>query len=67
VTSGSVAKRIAVLEDRIALKELVDTFSTLADRKQTDEQTLLFTEDAVVETITDGKVAGSLRGRAEIG
>ena len=37
------------IEDRIAIKNLVDTFSILADQKETQKQTLLFTENAIVE------------------
>src|SRR5688500_333411 len=62
-----LAKRIAALEDRAAIKQLVDTFSVLADVKKTDEQTLLFTEDAQVSTTVNGQVVSSLRGRAQIG
>jgi hypothetical protein len=36
--------RIRAIEDRIALKELGDTFSILADQKDVQAQTLLFTE-----------------------
>jgi hypothetical protein len=51
----------------MALKNLVDTFSTLADQKETEKQTLLFTEDAVSETLVNGKVVLSLQGRKQIG
>ena len=40
------------LEDQAALKNLVDTFSNLADVKDIDRQILLFTEDATVESRT---------------
>jgi 2-hydroxy-3-keto-5-methylthiopentenyl-1-phosphate phosphatase len=63
----SLGTRLAIIEDRVALKELVDTFSNLADQKETDKQTLLFTEDAELETISGGKSVTSLRGRAQIG
>ena len=36
------------VEDQLALKRLVDTFSNLADVKDVDSQILLFTEDAEV-------------------
>jgi hypothetical protein len=55
------------IEDRIALKNLVDTFSTLADRKEIQQQTLLFTEDAVSETFVNGQSVSSLKGRKQIG
>ena len=58
---------IQAMEDRIALKNLVDTFSTLADQKETEKQTLLFTDDAVSETFVNGQVVSSLKGRKQIG
>jgi hypothetical protein len=58
---------IQAIEDRMALKNLVDTFSTLADQKETEKQTLLFTEDAVSETFVNGQVVSSLKGRKQIG
>jgi hypothetical protein len=58
---------IQAIEDRMALKNLVDTFSTLADQKETGKQTLLFTEDAVSETFVNGRVVSSLKGRKQIG
>ena len=60
-------KAIQAIEDRMALKNLVDTFSTLADQKETQKQTLLFTEDAVSETFVNGQVVSSLKGRKQIG
>ena len=38
---------IEELKDRIALKDLVDLVSTLADKKDLAAQVQLFTEDAV--------------------
>ena len=58
---------IRAIEDRIALKNLVDTFSILADQKETQKQTLLFTEDGVSETHINGQVVASLKGRKQIG
>ena len=55
------------IENRIALKELVDTFSILADNKDTDAQTFLFTEDAQVYNYDEGKLTTILKGREEIG
>ena len=48
--SINLEQRIQSLEDRAALKQLVDTFSNLADDKDIVSQMLLFTEDAIVET-----------------
>ena len=43
------------MADRMAIKNSVDTFSILADQKETQKQTLLFTEDAIVESISQGR------------
>lgn len=43
-----VTTRINEIEDRIAIKNLVDTFSVLADVKDIKTQVLLFTENATV-------------------
>lgn len=59
--------RIKVIEDRIALKNLVDTFSVLADVKDVSNQVLLFTENAVVESISGGKSGATFTGRKQIG
>ncbi len=55
------------IKNRAELKELVDTFSILADKKDTDAQTFLFTEDAEVYTYIDGKLITELKGKDEIG
>jgi hypothetical protein len=62
----SSANRIQQIEDRLALKELVDTFSILADKKDVPAQVLLFTEDATVETFSDGDRVANLKGRKEM-
>jgi ketosteroid isomerase-like protein len=59
--------RIQLLEDRAALKNLVDTFSNLADVKDVDRQLLLFTEDATVESRTGDGPGTPMRGRQQIG
>ncbi len=55
------------IEDRIALKELVDNFSILADLKDVNKQVLLFTENATVESFINGKSNGIISGRKQIG
>jgi hypothetical protein len=55
------------VEAKIALRELVDTFSLLADRKEAWKQTELFTENARVVTYANGAVAADLTGRQAIG
>ena len=60
-------QRLQQLEDKAALKNLVDIFSVLADRKDVQAQTLLFTEDATVESFSGGQLVSSLKGRKQIG
>lgn len=60
-------KRIQELENVRALRELVDTFSILADKKDIKEQVKLFTEDANVTSLLNGKVTSNFNGREEIG
>lgn len=49
--------------DRILLKELVDNISILGDKKDFKNQVLLFTENAISETISDGATILTLQGR----
>lgn len=60
-----LSKRIAAIEDRIAIKNIVDTFSILADTKEIDKQVLLFTEDGEVESKTNGQ-SMIIKGRAQL-
>ena len=64
---ASFSSRLQVIEDQIALKNLVDTFSVLADKKDTQAQTLLFTEDATVDSYVNGQRVSALKGRQQIG
>jgi hypothetical protein len=50
------------IQDRIAIKNVVDTFSILADQKETNKQTFLFTEDEVVESKSERSVWYGLKG-----
>ena len=54
---------IKELEDRVALKELIDRFSILGDQKDFKNQVQLFTENAVSETLAAGTVILKLEGR----
>lgn len=54
------------LEAKFELKELVDTFSTLSDTKSVHEQTLLFTENSLIEVYMNGNKTFELHGREEI-
>lgn len=65
--NDNLSKRVSEIEDRIAIKNLVDTFSILSDQKEAQKQTLLFTENASVETLRGGQVVSSLKGRKQIG
>ena len=62
----NLEKRISLIEDRIAIKNVVDTFSILADTKEVDKEVLLFTENATVETVMNGKPGSPLTGRKQI-
>jgi len=53
-TNNQMTDRTEQLEDKLALKELVDTFSNLSDVKDVSSQVLLFTEDATVQTFANG-------------
>lgn len=52
--------------ERQALKDLVDTFSNLADEKRVADQMPLFTENAQVTTYIGGELFADMHGRAEI-
>ncbi len=62
----SLKQRLQTIEDKIALKELVDQFSNLADTKNVSEQVLLFTKDAVVEIYMNKNLTSTLKGRKEL-
>jgi hypothetical protein len=63
---NDLQKRVRELEDRAALKELVDTFSILSDRKDVRAQVQLFTANATVETYRKDVLAAKLSGRKEM-
>lgn len=54
------------LDDRVALKELVDRVSMLADKKDAHAQVQLFTENATSETFAGGTPILMLKGRKEM-
>jgi len=54
------------IEDRILLKELVDSVSILGDRKDFNAQVELFVEDALSETFSGGISILKLKGRKEM-
>lgn len=63
---NNMESRIQTIEDKIAIKNVVDLFSNLADTKEIDEQVLLFTEDGVVQSLSNGQISSDLKGRAEL-
>lgn len=50
-------------EDKIMLRELVDQVSVFGDQKDFNNQVQLFTEQAISETRSNGKVIMELKGR----
>ncbi len=54
------------LRDKKELKELVDVFSILADKKDVEAQVLLFTEDATVDSYRGDSLVSSIRGRENL-
>lgn len=64
--NNDLKKRIGEIEDRLALKELVDNFSILSDKKDVRAQTQLFTANAVVETYRKDVLVTKLTGRKEM-
>ncbi|WP_221997997.1 nuclear transport factor 2 family protein [Rhizobium laguerreae] len=67
MSTSTIEQKLQALEDRAALKTLVDTFSNLADTKDVTAQVLLFTEDATVSSVSSGQPGSSFKGRKEIG
>lgn len=67
MNSKNLEDRIAEMENKTALRELVDKFSIMADKKLGKEQAFLFTENATVETYIDNQLVTKLAGRDQIG
>lgn len=63
---AQIMKNTQELNDRFALKELVDTFSILADKKDVHTQVQLFTADASSETFVNGVSVSKLTGRKQL-
>ncbi len=57
---------IKEIQDRISLKELIDQVSILGDQKDFQAQVQLFSENAISETISEGKTILQLKGRKEM-
>jgi vacuolar-type H+-ATPase subunit F/Vma7 len=65
MASKELEQRIATIENKMAIKEVIDVFSNLADTKEIDKQVLLFSEDGIVESITNGQ-SNVLKGREQL-
>lgn len=65
--SSKAQDRLQLIEDKLALKQLVDEFSNLADKKDIAAQVLLFTENAKVISVNNGQESPALVGRKQIG
>lgn len=65
MASKKLEQRIATIENKMAIKEVIDVFSNLADTKEIDKQVLLFSEDGIVESITNGQ-SNVLKGREQL-
>ena len=66
VDTMTLEQRLATIEDKMAIKEVVDRFSNLADTKEIDRQVLLFTEDGIVESSSNGEPSSVLQGREQL-
>lgn len=58
---------VTTMANKMAIRELVDTFSILADKKDGLSQIGLFTKDAVVENYNNGKLTETIKGNENIG
>lgn len=59
-------QRLTAIEDRMAIKRVVDDFSNLADSKEIAKQVLLFTEDGQVTSVVGGKEMPAVKGRTAL-
>ena len=62
----NIEQRLAAIEDKMAIKYVVDEFSNLADTKEIDKQVLLFTEEGVVVSVSNGQPSSPLKGREQL-
>jgi hypothetical protein len=52
----SIEQRVQELEDRIAIRELIDAYTYCADTRNADGQMAIFTEDTNFEVYMDEKI-----------
>ncbi|MBO4332066.1 MAG: nuclear transport factor 2 family protein [Paludibacteraceae bacterium] len=62
-----IEQKIQEITDRMALKQLVDSYAILADAQNGQALKSLFTPDAVYKTYVNGEVQMTLEGHEEIG
>lgn len=62
----TMEQRLTAIEDKMAIKFVVDEFSNLADTKEIDNQVLLFTKDGTVTSISNGQPSTPLKGREQL-
>ncbi len=65
INTKTLEQRIATIEDKMAIKNVADVFSNLADTKEIDKQVLLFTKDGKVES-GSGEQKMILSGRKQL-
>ena len=66
IDNKNIEQRLAAIEDKMAIKYVVDEFSNLADTKEIDKQVLLFTEDGVLVSLSNGQPGSPLKGREQL-
>jgi hypothetical protein len=54
------------IEDKIALRELIDLYAIYGDKRQMTEQASLFSDTAIVELYFEGVLTSTLKGHLEI-
>ena len=62
----TIEQRLTAIEDKMAIKYVVDEFSNLADTKEIDKQVLLFTKDGTVTSLSNGQPGAPLKGREQL-
>lgn len=59
-------EKIQIIEDKMAIKQLVDTFTLLEDEKNAAAQKMLFTNDSLMKIFINGQEVMNMNGPAEI-
>lgn len=67
MNNHTLEQRLQNLEDRAAIRQVSDTFSSLADKKDIAGQIQLFTKDAELDVYFGETHYGKMKGREEIG